>query len=142
MFTFVNYPTRFDTREAEKALKGSGIAVPPLGEYAWRLWDYWERHLDPDLFIDRSLAGKVRDKVAVVTGGTSGIGEATAYKLAEAGALVVLVARDPEKAGPVMERIKAKGGRAKFISCDLSEIADCDKLVAAVLKESAAATSW
>jgi len=135
MFTFVNYPTRFDTRETDKALKGSGVTVPPLEQYAWRLWDYWERHLDPDLFIDRSLAGKVRDKVVVVTGGTSGIGEATAYKLAEAGALVVLVARDPEKAAPVMERIKAKGGRAKFVSCDLSVIADCDKLVAAVLKE-------
>jgi NAD(P)-dependent dehydrogenase (short-subunit alcohol dehydrogenase family) len=135
MFTFVNYPTRFDTREAEKALKGSGIAVPRLEDYAWRLWDYWERHLDPDLFIDRSLEGKVRDKVVVVTGGTSGIGEATAYKLAEAGAQVVVVARDPEKAGPVLEKIKAAGGKAKFVSCDLSSLDDCDKLVAAVRKE-------
>ncbi len=135
MFTFVNYPTRFDTRETEKALKGTGIAVPRLEDYAWRLWDYWERHLDPDLFIDRSLEGKVRDKVAVVTGGTSGIGEATAYKLAEAGAQVVVVARDPEKAGPVLEKIKAAGGKAKFVSCDLSSLDDCDKLVAAVKKE-------
>jgi NAD(P)-dependent dehydrogenase (short-subunit alcohol dehydrogenase family) len=109
--------------------------VPRLEEYAWRLWDYWERHLDPDLFIDRSLASKVRDKVAVVTGGTSGIGEATAYKLAEAGAQVVVVARDPEKAEPVMQKLKAMGARAKFISCDLSSLADCDKLVAAVLEE-------
>jgi NAD(P)-dependent dehydrogenase (short-subunit alcohol dehydrogenase family) len=135
MFRFINYPTRFDTREADRALKGSGIAVPPLEAYAWRLWDYWERHLDPDLFIDRSLAGKVRDKVVVVTGGTSGIGEATAYKLAESGARVVIVARDPEKAKPVLERIKAAGGKAKFMACDLSDLADCDKLVAAVLKE-------
>jgi NAD(P)-dependent dehydrogenase (short-subunit alcohol dehydrogenase family)/thioester reductase-like protein len=135
MFTFVNYPTRFDTREAEKALKGSGISVPHLEDYAWRLWDYWERHLDPDLFIDRSLAGKVRDKVAVVTGGTSGIGEATAYKLAEAGARVVVVARDPQKAAPVMAKLKSMGAHAKFISCDLSDLGDCDKLVAAVLKE-------
>ena len=135
MFTFINYPTRFDTRDAEKALKGSGIAVPRLEDYAWRLWDYWERHLDPDLFIDRSLSGKVRDKVVVITGGTSGIGEATAYKLAEAGAQVVVVARDPEKAGPVMDKIKGLGGKAKFISCDLSEIASCDKLVATVVKE-------
>jgi hypothetical protein len=43
MFTFVNYPTRFDTREVDKALKGSGIAVPHLDDYAWVLWDYWER---------------------------------------------------------------------------------------------------
>ena len=55
---FINYPTRFDKREAERALKGSGIAVPKLDGYAWRLWDYWERHLDPDLFIDRTLQGQ------------------------------------------------------------------------------------
>ena len=135
MFKFVNYPTRFDTRECAKALKGSGIAVPPLEDYAWRLWDYWERHLDPDLFIDRSLAGKVKDRVIVVTGGTSGIGEATAYRMAEAGAQVVLVARDAEKAAPVLARIKAAGGKARFYACDLAEIADCDRLVAAVLKD-------
>ena len=135
MFTFINYPTRFDNREAARALKGSGIEVPRLENYAWRLWDYWERHLDPDLFIDRSLAGKVRGKVVVVTGGTSGIGEATAYKMAEAGAQVVLVARDPEKAAPVMERIKKDGGEATFISCDLSSLEDCDKLVATVVKK-------
>jgi len=135
MFKFVNYPTRFDNREAARALKGSGIAVPALEDYAWRLWDYWERHLDPDLFIDRSLAGKVKDRVIVITGGTSGIGEATAYKMAEAGAQVVLVARDPAKAAPVMAKIKKMGGKARFYPCDLAEIPECDKLVAAVLKD-------
>ena len=135
MFKFVNYPTRFDNRDCAKALKGSGIAVPPLEDYAWRLWDYWERHLDPDLFIDRSLAGKVKGKVIVITGGTSGIGEATAYKMAEAGAQVVVVARDPQKAAPVMARIKSLGGKGRFVSCDLADIADCDRLVATVLKE-------
>jgi NAD(P)-dependent dehydrogenase (short-subunit alcohol dehydrogenase family) len=135
MFRFINYPTRFDTRDAEKALKGSGIRVPRIEDYAWRLWDYWERHLDPDLFIDRSLSGKVSGKVVVVTGGTSGIGEATAYKLAEGGAQVVLVARDPEKAAPVLAKIGEAGGKARFVSCDLSDLGDCDKLVATVIKE-------
>ncbi|MEO8101326.1 MAG: SDR family oxidoreductase, partial [Betaproteobacteria bacterium] len=93
VFTFINYPTKFDNRDTAKALKGSGIAVPKLESYAWRLWDYWERHLDPDLFIDRSLEGKIKGKVVVVTGGTSGIGEATAIKLAAAGAKVAIVAR-------------------------------------------------
>ena len=135
LFQFVNYPTRFDNRECTKALKGSGIAVPALEDYAWRLWDYWERNLDPDLFIDRSLSGKVKGRVIVITGGTSGIGEATAYKMAEAGAHVVVVARDPAKAEPVMARIKSLGGKAKFVSCDLADLADCDRLVATVLKE-------
>ena len=135
VFTFISYPTRFDNRDTVKALKGSGIAVPKLDTYAWRLWDYWERHLDPDLFIDRTLAGKVKDKVIVVTGGTSGIGEATAIKLAEAGAKVVIVARDVEKAQLTLAKIKEAGGHAKFYSCDLAELASCDKLVASVLKD-------
>ncbi len=135
VFTFISYPTKFDNRETVKALKGSGIAVPKLEDYSWRLWDYWERHLDPDLFIDRTLRGKVEGKVVVVTGGTSGIGEATAIKMAESGAKVVIVARDPEKAKETLAKIKAAGGTAKFYSCDLSSLDDCDKLVAAVLKD-------
>jgi NAD(P)-dependent dehydrogenase (short-subunit alcohol dehydrogenase family) len=135
VFAFVNYPTRFDNRAAEKALKGSGIAVPRLEDYAWRLWDYWERHLDPDLFVDRSLSGKVRDKVLVITGGTSGIGEAVAYKAGEAGARVVVVARDAGKAAPVMKRLGSLGAHARFISCDLSNLEECDRLVATVLKD-------
>ena len=93
VFQFVNWPTRYDNRDAAKALKGSGIEVPPLETYAAKLWDYWERNLDPDLFIDRSLAGRVKDKVIVVTGSSSGIGRATALKLAAAGAKV-----DPRRA--------------------------------------------
>ena len=135
IFGFINYPTKFDNRDTVKALKGSGIAVPKLETYAWRLWDYWERNLDPDLFIDRSLEGKVKGKVVVVTGGTSGIGEATAIKLAAAGAKVAIVARDPEKAQLTLAKIKEFGGTAKFYSCDLSDLASCDKLVGSVLKD-------
>ena len=135
LFGFINYPTKFDNRDTVKALKGSGISVPKLETYAWRLWDYWERHLDPDLFIDRSLEGKIKGKVVVVTGGTSGIGEATAIKLATAGAKVAIVARDPEKAQLTLAKIKEAGGTAKFYSCDLSDLASCDKLVGSVLKD-------
>lgn len=39
VFSFINYPTRFDNRESAKALKGSKISVPRLETYAWRLWD-------------------------------------------------------------------------------------------------------
>jgi hypothetical protein len=41
MLTFINYPTRFDSRDMMAALKGSGIVCPNLKDYAWRLWDYW-----------------------------------------------------------------------------------------------------
>ena len=68
MMTFINYPTRFDSRDMTAALKGSNISCPNLRDYAWRLWDYWERHLDPALHVDRSLKGTVGGKVVLVTG--------------------------------------------------------------------------
>ncbi len=104
---FVNYPTRFDRRETDAALKGSGIECPNLNDYAWRLWDYWERHLDPDLFIDRSLKGKVGGKVVLVTGGSSGIGLAAACKFAEAGAVTIIAARDADKLDEAVKEIVA-----------------------------------
>ncbi len=135
VFQFINWPTRYDNREATKALKGSGIAVPDLESYAWRLWDYWERNLDPDLFIDRTLAGKVKDKTVVVTGGSSGIGHATALKLAEAGAKVVIVARDLEKLRATKKAIESLGGRCWTYSADLSAMDSCDTLVKKVLAD-------
>ena len=94
---FLNWPTRYDRRETDAALEGSGIECPNLHDYAWRLWDYWERHLDPDLFIDRSLKGAVGGKVVLVTGGSSGIGLSAARRFAEAGAITVICARDEAK---------------------------------------------
>ena len=132
---FITYPTRFDNREAERALKGSGIAVPRLDTYAWRLWDYWERHLDPDLFVDRTLKGKVRNKVVVITGGSSGIGLSTAQRVAEAGAITVIVARGEEELFKARDEMKAMGGKVFAYTADLSDMADCDRLVATVLKE-------
>ncbi len=81
---FVNYPTRFDAREALAALEGTGIACPRLEDYAWVLWDYWERHLDPELAIDRTLRGQVGGRVVLITGGSSGIGLAAARRVAAA----------------------------------------------------------
>jgi NAD(P)-dependent dehydrogenase (short-subunit alcohol dehydrogenase family) len=134
-FDFINWPTRYDNREAAKALKGSGIDVPPLDSYAAKLWDYWERNLDPDLFIDRSLSGRIKDKVVVVTGASSGIGKATALKLASAGAKVMLVARGEEKLLDTKKEIEAAGGRSWIYSADVSDMASCDALVAKVLKD-------
>ncbi len=131
---FITYPTRFDNREAERALRGSGIQVPALESYAWRLWDYWERHLDPDLFVDRSLKGKVRNKVVVITGGSSGIGLATAQRVAEAGAITVIVARGEEELFKARDAMNAAGGKVFAYTADLADMADCDSLVQTVLE--------
>jgi NAD(P)-dependent dehydrogenase (short-subunit alcohol dehydrogenase family) len=140
IITFVNYPTRFDARETTAALKGSGIQVPRLDDYAYRLWDYWERHLDPDLFIDRTLKGQVQGRVVLVTGGSSGIGLATAHKLAQAGAVTVIVGREQEKLDAAKNEIdgaltaknggSTKGGEVVTYSADLASLESCDTMVA------------
>ena len=135
MMKFVNYPTKFDNRETVKALKGSGITVPRLDDYAWRLWDYWERHLDPDLFIDRSLRGHVRDRVVVVTGASSGIGHAVSTMMARAGAKVILVARGEEKLAESLKEIKSMGGKAASYSCDVSDLDACDQLIDKIVED-------
>ena len=133
--SFITYPTKFDTRVVERALKGSKITVPDLDSYAWRIWDYWERHLDPDLFVDRTLRGHVSGKVVLITGGSSGIGKATAIKVAEAGAKVVIVARGEEELFRTRDEILAAGGKCWAYTCDLTDLSSCDKLVATVLAE-------
>lgn len=135
MMKFINYPTKFDNRETEKALKGSGITVPRLDDYAWRLWDYWERHLDPELFIDRSLRGHVRDRVVVVTGASSGIGKSVSAMMARAGAKVILVARGEEKLAETLEEIKSMGGNAWSYTCDVSDLDACDRLIDRIMEE-------
>jgi NAD(P)-dependent dehydrogenase (short-subunit alcohol dehydrogenase family) len=135
VFQFINWPTRYDNRETVKALKGSGIVVPHVESYADKVWDYWERNLDPELFVDRTLSGRVKDRVVVVTGASSGIGKATALKLAAAGAKVVLVARGEEKLVETKQEIDAAGGRSWIYTADVADLASCDALVARVLKE-------
>ncbi len=141
LFTFVNYPTRFDCREATAALKGSGIECPRLADYAYRLWDYWERNLDPDLFIDRTLKGQVKGKVVLVTGGSSGIGLAAAHKIAAAGAITVIVGRDQDKLDAARQEIidalgaNVNGGEVVTVSADLASLEGCDQMVAGLVEK-------
>ena len=129
IFDFINYPTRFDCRETLRVLKGTDIAVPALDSYAWKLWDYWERHLDPDLFIDRTLRGQVEGKVVLVTGGSSGIGKATLHKIAEAGAIAITVARDAQKLEDTRREFEAAGLTIHTYTADIASKDDCEALV-------------
>ncbi len=81
------------------------------------------------------LSRRVRNKVVVVTGATSGIGQDCALKLAEAGATVILAARTPQKLDETVELIRSRGGKAFAYACDLSDMADCDRFVKTVLDE-------
>jgi NAD(P)-dependent dehydrogenase (short-subunit alcohol dehydrogenase family) len=131
--TYVNYPTSFDSSRAQEVLEGTGISVPRLESYAGRVWDYWERNLDPGLFTDRTLSGAVRGKIVLITGASSGIGRAAAVKVAAAGATVLLVARSLEKLEETKAEIEAAGGVAHIHRCDMSDVEDIERMAEEVL---------
>ena len=129
---------QFDTRDTERALAGSGIEVPELHTYAGTLWDYWERNLDPDLFKDRSLQAAINGRAIVITGASSGIGRATALKVAAAGGVPLLVARGLEQLEALRDEIEAAGGTAHVYGADLSDVDAIDDVVARMLADHSA----
>jgi NAD(P)-dependent dehydrogenase (short-subunit alcohol dehydrogenase family) len=174
VLTYVNYPTKFDCRRAQAVLEGTGIGVPPLEAYADKLWDYWERQLDPAIYRDRTLVGAVRGRAGLVTGATqvieqqipdevlrlarrvrggisleqsvrgrtvmvtgasSGIGRSAALKIADAGGVMLLVARTADKLEITKEEIEAGGGVAHIHPCDISDPDDIDRMADEVLAQ-------
>src|SRR5216684_1419038 len=71
----------------------------------------------------------IKDKVVVITGASSGIGEATALLLAERGAKVVLGARSPDRLEALAARITASGGEASYAPTDVKRREDVSNLV-------------
>jgi thioester reductase-like protein len=126
---------QFDTRDTERALAGTGIEVPELRTYAAKLWDFWERKLDPDLYKDRSFAHLINGRTVVITGASSGIGRATALKVAASGGVPLLVARGLEKLEALREEIEAAGGTAHVYSADLSDMDAIDDVVGRMLAD-------
>jgi NAD(P)-dependent dehydrogenase (short-subunit alcohol dehydrogenase family) len=130
-----DFKCTFDARDTQRALSGTGIAVPPLDSYAGRLWDYWERNLDPALFRDRSLASAIQDKRVVITGASSGIGLETALRVGEAGGIVILVSRTREKLEEVAEQVRDLGGTAHVHPADLSSLDEVERVAQEIVDE-------
>jgi NAD(P)-dependent dehydrogenase (short-subunit alcohol dehydrogenase family) len=127
---------RFDTAEAGRALAGSALEQPPpLQEYVARLWDYWEREMDPDLRRGRTLKEALSGRHVLITGASSGIGRSTALKVAAAGGVPLLVARSVENLEEVRAEIVAAGGTAYVYSADLADIESIERLLERVLAD-------
>lgn len=116
-------------------LEGLGLRFPDRRAWLTALWDHWQRHLDPDREPQDRVRRAFAGRLVVVTGASSGVGEALADRLGAAGARLVLVARREAELTAVAERIRAVGGEAVAMVADLSDLEACDALVARVLDE-------
>jgi len=127
---------RFDTHEAAKALAGSSLEQPPpLSDYVARLWDYWEREMEPDVGRGRTLREALGGRHVMITGASSGIGRSAALKIAAAGGVPLLVARNVEQLEEVRAEIVAAGGTAYVYAADISDMESIEGLLARVLAD-------
>ena len=85
--------------------------------------------------LDMQLARRFQGKAALVTGGGSGIGRATAIRLAKEGASIGIAGSNHEKCLKVLREIQSRGGRAIDIQCDVTSESDCARMVASMIEE-------
>lgn len=77
---------------------------------------------------------KLKDKVAIVTGSTSGMGRATAVLFAREGAKVVVTGRNEERAKEVVDQIKAEGNEASYLIADMTDVCSLKNIVDTTVK--------
>jgi NAD(P)-dependent dehydrogenase (short-subunit alcohol dehydrogenase family) len=136
VLSHIDLVPEFDTRETRRALAGTTYETPPPFEnYVTRLWDYWERDMDPDIDRSRTLREAVEGRNVLITGASSGIGKATALKVAGAGGVPLLIARNVDKLEEVRAEIVAAGGTAYVYAADISDMDDVDRLLERVLAD-------
>ncbi len=85
--------------------------------------------------LAESLHDAVKGKTILITGASSGIGEAASMQIGKAGGKILLVARTQEKLDAVAERVQDEGGTAVVHTCDLSDSDDVERMAREVLAQ-------
>jgi len=130
----VEFRSVFSSAETRKALAGT-VEVPRLEDYAPALWRYWREHLDPFRARKHGPRGELDGRRVIITGASSGIGRATALKVAAEGGIPLLVARRQHELEEVRDEIVAAGGTASVYPADLTDEDSVHKAVDAMLAE-------
>ena len=81
------------------------------------------------------MSGTVEDKVVIVTGGGSGIGEAAALRLARGGAHVIIADMNAAHGTRVVQKIQGMGEKAKYIAVDVSKEEQVEAMVRSVIED-------
>ncbi len=131
----LTFGATFSSDETRRALAGTGIASPEIGDYARVLVDWWREHLDPNRHRRPRPGGPLQGRRVVITGASSGIGRETAFKVARAGGVPLLVARRTEELEEVRTEIERDGGRAWVYSCDITDGESVEALIKAMIND-------
>ncbi|MEG8182084.1 SDR family oxidoreductase [Nocardia terpenica] len=131
----VAFESEFVSDSTRAQLRGSDITVPPFHAYAETLWRYWRAHLDPDRARRDESGDRLRGRIVLITGASSGIGLATAHAVARRGATVLMVARNVEELEAAAAAVRADGGAAQAYSCDITDEKAVEVLVKQVLAD-------
>lgn len=83
----------------------------------------------------RARPGRLEGRIALITGGTSGIGKATALLFSQEGAAVVITGRRVELGQEVVAEMEAQGGQAAFLAADHTAAEDCRQVVERVIAD-------
>ena len=83
----------------------------------------------------RKTTDQFDEKIVLITGGTSGIGEATAIQFANEGAKVIITGRRTDRAEAVVQKIRESGGEAIYIHADHVKSADCKRVIGSVIEK-------
>ncbi len=120
-----------------KAEKGDRVRFrrPAIMPLVKRARDHWVWNAKRRFMPDKALQQRVRGKLVVLTGASSGIGSEVAHQLAFAGATVLLVARSEAALQEIAADIRARGGQSYAYPADLSDGDDCDRVCHEILAD-------
>ena len=108
---------------------------PKILPYFSRAKEHWEWNIKSLIKPKDALRERVNGKVILLTGASSGIGAQVAHKLADAGATLLLVARNRDKLDELAQEIHNRGGKASVYPGNLTVMEDCDRICQDALRD-------
>lgn len=130
---------RFGAAETARLLKKKDVVLQSFDTYVDRLWDYYFRYLDPQRHREERSKLAFQGKVVLITGGSEGIGLASAKRCVAYGAKVILAARNPDKLNRAILQLapmaEKSGGSVEARACNVANLDECDDLVTFALQK-------